>query len=134
MTATTSATGVTITGLHHLVLFCRDTEVAKRWYEQAGFEHVRGYHGMHWFKLGDAEIMLHPADVSSAGAKSPAFHASVSDVDAHFRYVVAQGLSPYDHQGDGSPLTGPVTRPWGDREFELTDPDGHDWAFTETRG
>lgn len=88
---------------------------------------------MHWFRLGAAEIMLHPSDVSSAGAKSPAFHAGVHDVDAHFRAVVAQGLVPWDHQGDGTPLSGPVTRPWGDREFELPDPDGHVWAFTELR-
>jgi uncharacterized glyoxalase superfamily protein PhnB len=88
---------------------------------------------MHWFKLGPSEVMLHPADVSSDGAKSVALHAAVSDVEALFEHVVRQGLTPLDHQGDGTPLRGPVTRPWGDCEFELTDPDGHDWAFTQAR-
>lgn len=118
-------------GLHHLVLFCRDTDRAREWYERAGFIYSHGYGGMHWFQLGDAQIMLHPSEVASAGAKSPTFHAAVADVDAHFRLVVANGLTPVDHLGDGSPLSAPVTRPWGAREFELTDPDGHDWAFTE---
>lgn len=121
----------TLLGVHHLVLFCRDTDASRAWYERVGFEYLRGYHGMHWFRLGATEIMLHPADVSSAGKQPVAFHAAVTDVDAFFGHVVAQGLQPVDHQGDGAPLSGPVTRPWGDREFELYDPDGHNWAFTQ---
>lgn len=118
-------------GVHHLVLFCRDTEVSRAWYEAVGFEYARGYHGMHWFRLGDSEVMLHPAERSSGGPDTVALHAAVDDVDALFASVVAHGLEPWDHQGDSAPLTGPVTRPWGDREFELTDPDGHRWAFTQ---
>ena len=114
-----------------MVLFCRDTEEARRWYETLGFDYLRGYHGMHWFRLGDGEIMLHPAESGSGGPGTAALHAAVSDVDALFERVVVAGLLPVDHQGDGSPLTGPVTRPWGDREFELPDPDGHNWAFTQ---
>src|SRR6476620_5284475 len=115
-------------GLHHLVLYCRNTEASRDWYASVGFEYLRGYHGMHWFEFGAAEIMLHPAGVDTAAAKPIALHAAVSDVDALFRHIVELGLRPADHQGDGQPLTGPVTRAWGDREFELHDPDGYNWA------
>lgn len=125
MTAQTSA----LTGLHHLVLFCTDTEASRRWYERAGFAYLRGYEGMHWFRLGEAELMLHPSDQRPIGA-IPALHAAVDDVDAAFAAARAAGLDPYDHQQPGIRLDGPVTRPWGDREFELDDPDGWRWAFT----
>lgn len=118
-------------GVHHLVLFCRDTEAARAWYAAVGFPYLRGYDGMHWFALGTSEIMLHPAEESSGGPGSAALHAAVDDVDALFARVVAAGLTPVDHQRDGAPIAGPVTRPWGAREFELPDPDGHNWAFTQ---
>ena len=127
MTTETAA----ITGLHHIVLFCADTTVSKRWYEQLGFIYLRGHDGMHWFRLGDAEIMLHPATGTGRGP-TPSLHAAVSDVDALFRRVVAAGFAPYDHQQPGVTLNGPVTRPWGHREFELDDPDGVRWAFTQS--
>jgi catechol 2,3-dioxygenase-like lactoylglutathione lyase family enzyme len=117
-------------GLHHLVLFCRDTEASRDWYTRAGFEHLRGHDGMHWFRFGTAEILLHPAD-GGPGGYVPAIHAAVDDVDAHFRRVVGQGLKPFDHQQEGRSIEAPVTRAWGAREFELVDHDGHRWAFTE---
>lgn len=119
-----------IAGLRLLVVFCADTEASRGWYERAGFEYLRGYDGMHWFRLGDAEIMLHPAQGPIATG-SPKVHVAVEDVDALFRQVVARGLQPTDHQEGGRALAEPVTRPWGDREFELVDPDGHVWAFTQ---
>jgi catechol 2,3-dioxygenase-like lactoylglutathione lyase family enzyme len=122
----------TITGLHHLVLFCTDTERSRAWYERAGFEYLRGYEGMHWFRLGQAEVMLHPTSETPAGA-IPSLHAAVTDVDACFARARAAGLVPHDHQQPGVTLEGPVTRPWGDREFELDDPDGWRWALTEVR-
>lgn len=120
-----------IKGLHYVVLFCEHTDVSKDWYDKLGFEYLRGFDGMHWFKLGDGELMLHPHD-GTPRPGSTALHAAVGDVEAYFRHAVAQGFTPVDHQVEGvKELDGPVTRPWGDREFELTDPDGQRWAFTE---
>jgi catechol 2,3-dioxygenase-like lactoylglutathione lyase family enzyme len=121
-----------IKGLHHIVLFCKDTEASKAWYEKAGFAYKHGYDSMHWFRFGEAEIMLHPADEVRRGT-GPAVHAAVSDVDALFQHVKRNGLTPVDHQQGGRALEAPVTRPWGDREFELIDPDGYSWAFTERK-
>jgi uncharacterized glyoxalase superfamily protein PhnB len=121
-----------IKGLHHIVLFCRDTEASRAWYELAGFTYKHGYDSMHWFHFGNAEIMLHPATETRRGT-GPALHAAVTDVDALFRLVKENGLTPVDHQQGGKAIEAPVTRPWGHREFDLTDPDGHQWAFTQSQ-
>lgn len=114
------------------ILFFRDTEAAKGWYEAMGFRHLRGHEGMHWLALGEGEVMLHPAARSSGGgAEGLCLHAGVDDVDAVFRRAVAAGLRPFDHQQPGAVLESPVTRPWGAREFEVLDPEGHRWAFTQ---
>ena len=120
-----------IHGLHHLVLFYRDVERARAWFEGVGFEHLRGYHGMHWYRLGDAEVMLHPAE--DAVASGSVIHVAVDDAAAQLRRMVEAGLRPTDHQNPGVVLSEPVLRPWGDREFEAQDPEGRWWAFTERR-
>jgi uncharacterized glyoxalase superfamily protein PhnB len=117
-------------GVHSIVLFFKDTEAAREWYERIGFTYVRGYEGMHWLKLGDTEIMLHPAEAVME-CHSTEIHAAVADVEGFFRHVVRRRLVPYDHRQPGVRIEGPVTRPWGGREFELDDPEGHRWAFTQ---
>lgn len=117
-------------GFHHVVLFCKDTAASRDWYARVGFEYLRGYHGMHWFRLGPSEIMLHPAD-SPSGGPGPVLHAAVANVDELFRRVVEAGFTPVDHQQGGRPIAASITHAGGAREFELRDPDGHNWAFTQ---
>lgn len=119
-----------IKGLHHFVLFCQDTEQSRIWYERAGFEYTRGYDGMHWFTLGDAEFMLHPGGHGNT-AGSANIHVAVDALDELFATVKTAGFEPFDHQHPGQPINAPVIRPWGQREFELRDPDGYIWGFTE---
>lgn len=116
--------------LSSLVLFVEDAEAARRWYETMGFAYLRGYEGMHWVAAGDTEIMLHPAEKGSGGS-GLAMHAGVADAAAAFRAAVEAGYKPYDHQQPGVEIDGPVKRPWGAIEFELDDPEGHRWAFTQ---
>lgn len=117
-------------GLHHIVLFCADTERSRQFYETLGLAYLRGYQGMHWFAIGNAELMLHPAE-GGAKAGLPVIHIATNDVAALFARLQAAGLQPCDHQQPGVALTGPVVRPWGDLEFELVDPDGQWLAFTQ---
>ncbi|MFD1739561.1 VOC family protein [Bacillus salitolerans] len=117
--------------IHHIVLFCKETELSKEWYEKVGFTYVNGFDGMHWFKLGGTYIMLHPSDTTNPGMT--AIHAGVHNVEEMFQHVVSQGLEPLDHQQDSKRIDAPVERPWGDVEFELVDPDGHQWAFTQIK-
>lgn len=116
-------------GIHHIVLFCKDTEQSKIWYEQAGFTYKQGYEGMYWFTFGGVEIMLHPIDQADPGRTE--IHIAVAHAQDVFTYLSERGFELTDHQQSGKKIEGPVTRPWGDVEFELTDPDGHRWAFTE---
>ncbi|TYS60998.1 VOC family protein [Sutcliffiella horikoshii] len=118
-----------IKGLDHIVLFCKDTEKSKEWYANAGFQYSHGYEGMHWFHLGSSLVMLHPAGETSPGITE--VHAAVENVNKLFQFVTENGLTPIDHQNGNKTLTEPVTRPWGDIQFELEDLDGHRWAFTQ---
>jgi hypothetical protein len=59
-------------------------------------------------------------------------HVATSDVEGMFARVRRAGLEPLDHQQPGTALSGPVTRPWGDREFELEDPDGNRIIITQS--
>lgn len=93
-----------ITGLHHIVLFCKDTDRSRAWYEKVGFVYKHGFDGMHWFRLGEAEIMLHPASETRRGT-GPALHAAVADLDRLFQHVRANGLTPVDHQQGGRAFT-----------------------------
>ena len=115
---------------HHLVVFCRDPAATRAFLVRAGYRHLRGYGGMEWVALGPGEIMLHPA--SEAPPRGGTIvHAAVPDVDAHFARAVDARLEPVDMQAGGARLEAPVTRPWGDREFDLVGPDGETWSFTE---
>jgi len=67
-----------------VVLFCRSTEVSREWYAKLGFEYLRGFDGMHWFRLGEGELMLHPTD-GEPQPQGTILHAAVSDVDTYFR-------------------------------------------------
>lgn len=118
-------------GIHHIVLFCKNTESSKEWYEKVGFTYMNGYEDMHWFKIGSTQIMLHPAETTNPGYT--AIHVGVHDVQEMFQHVVNQGLEPIDHQQHGEKISAPVERPWGDVEFELVDPEGHQWAFTQIK-
>lgn len=46
----------------------------------------------------------------------------VDDVDAHYRRALATGVM------QGSP---PETQAYGDRRYEVTDPEGHRWTFAQ---
>ncbi len=132
--------------VHRIVLFCQDPEASRHWYERVGFEYKHGHDNMHFFALGDGELMLHPTgehpptlqttaattDQTGADIELPALHIRVDDVDRLFAHVRRIGLQPYDHQAGSAPLEAPVVRPWGEKEFELADPDGHRWSFTQT--
>lgn len=116
-------------GINHLVLFCQNTDTSKVWYEKLGFDYIHGYDGMYWFAFNGIKIMLHPTEDSNPGFTT--IHVSVKDVYKVIEHVNKIGLEPFDHQQPGIKLTEPVKRPWGAIEFELIDPDGHKWAFTQ---
>ncbi len=46
----------------------------------------------------------------------------VADVDAHYRRAVAAGATPQ---------SAPQDKPWGLRQYTVTDLEGHAWEFTQ---
>ena len=76
---------------------------------------------------GDAVIWLHrvAAELKVGSPRSLPFSASglvvyVDDVDAHYRRAVSHGARPESE---------PQDRPYGQREYAVTDPEGHRWWF-----
>jgi uncharacterized glyoxalase superfamily protein PhnB len=120
-----------IIGLRYLVLMCKDTNKSKQWYDKVGFEYLHGHEGMYFYKLGQSQLMLHPSE-EEISPDSVSLHVNVSDVNELFQQVVDAGFEPVDHQQPGVTIKEPVNRPWGDVEFELRDPDGYRWAFTQS--
>jgi catechol 2,3-dioxygenase-like lactoylglutathione lyase family enzyme len=116
---------------HHLVLFCRDCERSRVWYETLGLKYSHGYGGMHWFELPPGRLMLHPKRDAGYSSGSPSLHLKVVDVQRCFDEVKSKGLIPIHHQAS-EPLSAPLMMEWGDLEFELVDPDGFVVALSQT--
>ena len=92
-------------------------------YEKCGFKLVFGGASAAFSTLQSGEAFV---NLIATPGHRPAwwgrviFH--VDDVDAHFAMMTAAGLSP---QG------APANAPWGERYFQITDPDGHELSFAQ---
>jgi len=111
--------------IHHIsAVTCavRTMPEAITFYTQLGFTLVYG--GPHaqfsTLQAGDAFVNL-----TLAPTYTPTWWGRtifrVTDVDALYRTVLAQGLTP----------TPPQNGPWGERYFHLRDPNGHELSFAE---
>lgn len=114
--------------LKYIVLFNKDTNKSKEWYAKVGFEYVRGFDGMHWFRVGEVEVMLHPADEKDNSGDAQ-YHIAVEDVHSFFNKMKQAGLQPVDDHSMEI-VTEPVKRDRG-TDFGLADPDGYLWVFTQ---
>jgi PhnB protein len=96
-----------------------------------GFEEVLRSHspeGRMWhgeLRLGDGHVYLGEpgGDFRSPkrlGGATVAVHVYVDDVDAHYERAQAAGA---EVKGE------PVDRPYGDRAYQVVDPEGHSWFF-----
>ena len=77
--------------------------------------------------VGDSEIMLgHPgpdyANPKRGDGVTVFVHVYVDDIDAHFEQAKAAG---------GEVLTVPADKPYGDRAYDVADPEGHRWTFAQ---
>ncbi len=46
----------------------------------------------------------------------------LDNVDDHYEHARAKGATIVLH---------PETQPWGDRSYQATDPEGHQWTFAQ---
>ena len=88
-------------------------------------DHGRAVHGE--LHAGDGVIWLHREQEDwglgsprTVGANTASVAVMVDDVDAHYRYAVAEGAA-VKHE--------PVDQPYGYREYSAHDLEGHLWSF-----
>ncbi len=119
--------------LHRVVLYYTDTEEAFEWFVGLGFPFLRCQEDTYWFELGEAALMLRPKVGRTEVDDLMTIHVAVPDVLAVFRLARRLGFQPFDHLSDrfDEALREPVRRPWGEVEFNLLDPGGYLWAFTQ---
>lgn len=112
--------------LKYFVFYSKNTEKSKAWYEKVGFEYLRGFDGMYWFKVGEVEIMLHPVEDKKESGDAQ-YHIHVDDVHTFIQQVKEAGFQPVDSH-HMTPINEPVVREWG-TDFALIDPDQYTWVF-----
>ncbi|MEQ9335288.1 VOC family protein [Thalassobaculum sp.] len=105
-----------------VTLATADMSRAVDFYRRLGFGLTKGGAGAAFTTLdaGGQSLNL----TAEAGTGAPGwwgrviFH--VADVDASYRHVLAQGVTPEFPPRDA---------PWGERYFHMVDPDGHEISF-----
>ena len=116
-----------IRSISAVTLATRDMARAVRFYGALGFRMAYGGETAAFtsFRVGRESLNLaRAADrPTSTGLARVIFY--VDDVDAMYRHVLAQGLTPE---------TAPQDAAWGERYFHLNDPDGHALSFARPVG
>ncbi len=118
-----------ISGLIYLV---SDLEATKKFYVSLGFIIRKEMPGvsatayLNWFWIEFllaskvvSEELLPDAKVNPKGIGQYT-HISVEDVDDFYEVLVQKGIKP---------IAEPQDRPWGHREFVISDPDGYKLVF-----
>ena len=105
------------------VLNVSDVRASAAFYERAGVS-CHGFWGedpvdFAIVQRGDVTIGLHYADGPVPSARGWSAYLYVSDIEALHEELTGEGLNP-------SPI---CDQPYGCRDFDITDPDGHDVAF-----
>jgi len=106
----------------------RDFALSKHFYQDLGFTIVWSSEDLAYVRHGDASFLLQNFYVQ-AHADNFMMHMLVEDLDAWWRHVEGQRLqSKY-----GIMLDPPADRPWGLRDFVITDPTGVLWRIAQSK-
>jgi uncharacterized glyoxalase superfamily protein PhnB len=113
-------------------LLYADVAAALDWLARAfGFEEVLRYTGEEGYvnhaemRIGDASIYMgdpgdHYRNPKQLGQDTVGIYVLVDDVDAHFERAKAAGAEI---------LKPPTDQEYGDRRYDVADPEGHRWYF-----
>jgi len=116
------------------VLVCKDIAAEHNFlvdvlgFSSGGIHRTAGGQAVHGeIRIGDIVIWLHRvvdelklASPRSMPAASSGLFVYVTDVDAHYARARSRGVMPESE---------PKDMPYGQREYGLTDPEGHRWWF-----
>ena len=118
-------------GIDYYVLFHRDIEVGRAFYEALGLRHLHGGAHGHFFGLpGGGMLMLHPSEEGRPQGSNPQLYVTVSDIHAALAKHRAAGIEAFSPNGTGEL---PVTTEWGSVEYCVRDPEGHIWGIAQAR-
>jgi uncharacterized glyoxalase superfamily protein PhnB len=113
-------------------LLYKDCDAALDWLARAfGFEEVLRYTGAEGYvnhaemKLDDARIFMgdpgeHYRNPKELGQDTVGLYVYIDDVDAHFERAKAAGAEI---------IRPPEDQEYGDRRYDVADPEGHRWYF-----
>jgi catechol 2,3-dioxygenase-like lactoylglutathione lyase family enzyme len=102
----------------------RDFDLSKRFYQELGFTMAWSSDGLAYFHHGNSSFLLQKFYVKDH-ADNFMMHMLVEDVEAWWRHVEAQGLAAKY----GVRTEPPSDKPWGIRDFCITDPTGVLWRI-----
>jgi catechol 2,3-dioxygenase-like lactoylglutathione lyase family enzyme len=111
---------VKIEGISAITLATHDMARAVAFYRCLGFHVSHSSDEFTTLHAGTATLNLIAATTDLNWSWWGRVILLVDDVDATYRHVLAQGLSPGFE---------PRNAPWGERYFHVTDPDGHEVSF-----
>jgi catechol 2,3-dioxygenase-like lactoylglutathione lyase family enzyme len=105
-----------------LTLKTADMDRSVGFYEDLGFGRLYGGRGSEFtsFAVGDGYLNIQLDRDYRPGPVWGRAIFFVDDVDAMYRRAVAAGHRPE---------TAPADAPWGERYFQVRDPDGHELSF-----
>ena len=105
----------------------RDFALSKQFYQDLGFELAWSDDDLAYMRHGNSSFLLQNF-YNEVHAGNFMMHLLVTDVDAWWHHVQAQGIaSKYDTKTEP-----PEVRPWGIRDFVLVDPTGVLWRVGQT--
>ncbi|TVT76350.1 MAG: glyoxalase [Denitromonas halophila] len=105
----------------------RNFKRSQRFYLDLGFSCAWASPDLAYFQCGDTAFLLEN-DYLAIVAENFTLHLLVADVDAWWQRAHDAHLDDVY----GVKLTPPEDRPWGMREFTLTDPSGVRWRIAQT--
>jgi catechol 2,3-dioxygenase-like lactoylglutathione lyase family enzyme len=102
----------------------KDFVLSKRFYQDLGFELAWSSDDLAYLRCGASSFLLQKF-YNKEHADNFMMHLLVEDVDAWWRHVEAQELT--DRYGVSAEA--PADKPWGIRDFVITDPTGVLWRI-----
>ena len=120
---------VNVQGLRTVVIHVADVSRAAAFYERAlGLPRVYEHRGRIAVQLGEARLLLHPAeldstDIATARHGRTELYLGVPDVDAALDHLRDKGVPVLQEATD---------EPWGERDAAILDPDGYPVYLTQS--
>ncbi|MEO8306789.1 MAG: VOC family protein [Pseudomonadota bacterium] len=113
-------------GIYYVLVFVSDLERSKQFYRDTlGWKLGTDEQGIAGFSFGSGYLVVHRDD-RPVGSRvyGGGMHVEVMVEDAPAEHVRLKGL--------GLAVSEVVDQPWGERNFNFSDPDGYLWSYGQS--